>query len=204
MIIRNKIVDKTSNEKPRSKTMSLDEQIESIKSNLYKKIDVCFMKYGLRGLKKIDESIADGLVDFVAEEEGTSPRRDIPKQMANRTVGRKNRVAEQSNPMLNNPILAMASEVDLTGQATHKAPQMSEMSIPNEQVMMEENNPALYIPTEADLIPVDEQEIEDPGINDMVEVDPDDVNMGMPQDNAPVDMDDFGGFDLGSIGAALQ
>ena len=49
---------------------SLTEQIDSIKNTLYRKIDVCFMKYGLRGLKKIDESIADGLKYFIAEEEG--------------------------------------------------------------------------------------------------------------------------------------
>jgi hypothetical protein len=54
----------------KNKTKSLTEQIDSIKNTLYRKIDVCFMKYGLRGLKKIDESIADGLKYFIAEEEG--------------------------------------------------------------------------------------------------------------------------------------
>lgn len=66
---------------------SLTEQIDSIKNTLYRKIDVCFMKYGLRGLKKIDESIADGLKYFIAEEEGINlntsdsrPSRQLSRQ----------------------------------------------------------------------------------------------------------------------------
>ena len=50
--------------------LPLNEQIDSIKNTLYRKIDICFLKYGLRGLKKIDESIAEGLKAFIAEEEG--------------------------------------------------------------------------------------------------------------------------------------
>lgn len=44
---------------------SLSEQVEAIKETLYKKIDVCFMKYGLNGLKLIDEAIADTMTDYI-------------------------------------------------------------------------------------------------------------------------------------------
>lgn len=45
---------------------SLTEQVNAIKETLYKKIDVCFMKYGLNGLKKIDEAIAESLSEYIS------------------------------------------------------------------------------------------------------------------------------------------
>lgn len=67
------VVIERDNTSHKNKSRTLTEQVDEIKNTLYRKIDVCFMKYGLRGLKKIDESIADGLKCFIAEEEGIAP-----------------------------------------------------------------------------------------------------------------------------------
>lgn len=44
---------------------SLDEQVETLKETLHKKIDACFIRYGLTGLEKIDEAIANTLKEFI-------------------------------------------------------------------------------------------------------------------------------------------
>lgn len=44
---------------------SLDEQVEVLKETLHKKIDACFIRYGLTGLEKIDEAIANTLREFI-------------------------------------------------------------------------------------------------------------------------------------------
>lgn len=70
----NVVIDrKPHRSNPALTEQSLTEQIDKIKNTLYRKIDICFMKYGLRGLKKIDESVAEGLKYFIAEEEGVDP-----------------------------------------------------------------------------------------------------------------------------------
>lgn len=49
-------------------TDDLNDKVEFLKERLYKKIDACFIQFGLRGLTKIDESIADGLTEFIQNE----------------------------------------------------------------------------------------------------------------------------------------
>ena len=48
-----------------TKATSLNEQVELYKQTLYKKIDTCFIKYGLSGLKIIDERIASGMSRYI-------------------------------------------------------------------------------------------------------------------------------------------
>lgn len=194
-----------------SKSMTLDEQVNSIKETLYKKIDVCFMRYGLRGLKKIDEAIADGLADFIAEEEGETPRKQTTRQQvrnqSRRSAGRTQTVVESSK--IDNPILALAAGLDGTDIEQSTKPGKT---IPNpsraqaaEQPVYE-NTSAMEIPDEfqeevvQNEMVVEQQEIVDPRINDMVEYDP---NIGIPSDNGPISMD-FGDFDISTIGEAVN
>lgn len=41
------------------------DEVDFYKKRLYKKIDSCFIRYGLAGLKKIDEGIADSLARYI-------------------------------------------------------------------------------------------------------------------------------------------
>jgi hypothetical protein len=41
------------------------DEVDFYKQRLYKKIDSCFIRYGLAGLKKIDEGIADSLARYI-------------------------------------------------------------------------------------------------------------------------------------------
>lgn len=104
-------------------TMSLTEQIDSIKNTLYRKIDVCFMKYGLRGLRKIDESIADGLKYFIAEEEGINSS----------TLGSRPSRQPVRNEDFNDDPMMLAGEMDdsyetqpIDNGMSHNASQVSE------------------------------------------------------------------------------
>lgn len=93
----------------KNKTKSLTEQVDAIKNTLYRKIDVCFMKYGLRGLKKIDESIADGLKYFIAEEEGINPNA-LGSSSTSQSVRNEN--YNVRNDDFNDDPMALAGELD--------------------------------------------------------------------------------------------
>lgn len=52
------------------------EEINFYKERLYKKIDGCFVRYGLEGLRRIEEGIANSIADYIADLKGTPrPRR---------------------------------------------------------------------------------------------------------------------------------
>ena len=48
----------------------LFEEIDFYKQRLYKKIDSCLVRYGLEGLRRIDEGIANSLADYIAQLKG--------------------------------------------------------------------------------------------------------------------------------------
>ena len=48
---------------PREK--SLEDEVDFYKQRLYKKIDSCFVRYGLEGLKRIDEGIAKSIERYI-------------------------------------------------------------------------------------------------------------------------------------------
>lgn len=48
------------------------DEVDFYKQRLYKKIDSCFIRYGLAGLKKIDEGIADSLSRYISSLKGES------------------------------------------------------------------------------------------------------------------------------------
>lgn len=45
-------------------------EVDFYKERLYKKIDSCFVRYGLEGLRRIDEGIASSLADYIADLRG--------------------------------------------------------------------------------------------------------------------------------------
>lgn len=57
------------------------DEVDFYKQRLYKKIDSCFIRYGLAGLKKIDEGIADSLARYIDSLKGGTNYED---RMANR------------------------------------------------------------------------------------------------------------------------
>lgn len=57
------------------------DEVDFYKQRLYKKIDSCFIRYGLAGLKKIDEGIADSLARYIDSLKGGTNYGD---RMANR------------------------------------------------------------------------------------------------------------------------
>lgn len=44
---------------------SLEDEVDFYKQRLYKKIDSCFVRYGLEGLKRIDEGIAKSIARYI-------------------------------------------------------------------------------------------------------------------------------------------
>ena len=54
------------------------DEVEFYKQRLYKKIDSCFIRYGLAGLKKIDEGIAESLSRYISSLKGESYYEDRP------------------------------------------------------------------------------------------------------------------------------
>ena len=55
------------------------KEIDFYKQRLYKKIDSCFVRFGLEGLRKIDEGIAHSLADYIADLKGVPrQRREAP------------------------------------------------------------------------------------------------------------------------------
>lgn len=56
------------------------DEVDFYKQRLYKKIDSCFIRYGLAGLKKIDEGIADSLARYIDSLKGGTNYED---RMAN-------------------------------------------------------------------------------------------------------------------------
>ena len=54
------------------------DEVDFYKQRLYKKIDSCFIRYGLAGLKKIDEGIADSLARYISSLKGESYYDDRP------------------------------------------------------------------------------------------------------------------------------
>ena len=56
------------------------DEVDFYKQRLYKKIDSCFIRYGLAGLKKIDEGIADSLARYINSLKGGTNYED---RMAN-------------------------------------------------------------------------------------------------------------------------
>jgi hypothetical protein len=57
------------------------DEVDFYKQRLYKKIDSCFIRYGLAGLKKIDEGIADSLARYIDSLKGGTNYED---RIANR------------------------------------------------------------------------------------------------------------------------
>lgn len=57
------------------------DEVDFYKQRLYKKIDSCFIRYGLAGLKKIDEGIADSLARYIDSLKGGTNYED---RLANR------------------------------------------------------------------------------------------------------------------------
>ena len=47
------------------KERSLQDEVDFYKQRLYKKIDSCFVRYGLEGLKRIDEGIAKSIARYI-------------------------------------------------------------------------------------------------------------------------------------------
>lgn len=97
--------------------MELNEKIEFLKDRLYDKIDKCFLQYGLEGLMKIDEAIANGLEDYINEKKGIAPKKVAKpvQRMIQRpqVVEQAEEVEEEVNEQYVNPILAMASNIDM-------------------------------------------------------------------------------------------
>lgn len=90
--------------------MDINERVEAIKEKLRKKIDVCFVKYGLRGLDKIDEAIAAGMRQFIEEEKG------IAHAEPQRRPQRTERITERqaiNNDFFNDPAVMMAADIDV-------------------------------------------------------------------------------------------
>lgn len=57
-------VDEGEDEVPSEDRKILNE-VDFYKSRLYKKIDSCFLRYGLEGLKRIDEGIANSIAKYI-------------------------------------------------------------------------------------------------------------------------------------------
>jgi len=54
------------------------DEVDFYKQRLYKKIDSCFIRYGLAGLKKIDEGIAESLSRYISSLKGERYYEDRP------------------------------------------------------------------------------------------------------------------------------
>ena len=66
-------VDEVEDEVPSEDRKILNE-VDFYKSRLYKKIDSCFLRYGLEGLKRIDEGIANSIAKYIDSlKRGTDP-----------------------------------------------------------------------------------------------------------------------------------
>lgn len=96
-------------------TDDLNDKVEFLKERLYKKIDACFIQFGLRGLTKIDESIADGLTEFIHSER--EPNRVIRPRQTKRPIEIEEEDDTEDNTEVNfydaDSIISMASQIDI-------------------------------------------------------------------------------------------
>lgn len=70
---------KSSRERFDDEDSKVLDEVEFYKERLYKKIDSCFIRYGLAGLKKIDEGIADSLARYIDSLKGGRYYEDRPQ-----------------------------------------------------------------------------------------------------------------------------
>lgn len=98
---------------------SLQDEVDFYKQRLYKKIDSCFVRYGLEGLKRIDEGIAKSIARYIDGLKGGSnfedreyvrglERREVvkeaeePTRPVSRPVQAQKPVVKKTEPKLNN------------------------------------------------------------------------------------------------------
>jgi hypothetical protein len=98
---------------------SLQDEVDFYKQRLYKKIDSCFVRYGLEGLKRIDEGIAKSIARYIDGLKGGSnfedreyvrgqARREVvkeaeePTRQVSRPVQAQKPVVKKDEPKLNN------------------------------------------------------------------------------------------------------
>lgn len=98
---------------------SLQDEVDFYKQRLYKKIDSCFVRYGLEGLKRIDEGIAKSIARYIDGLKGGSnfeyreyvrgqARREVvkeseePTRSVSRPVQVQKPVVKKDEPKLNN------------------------------------------------------------------------------------------------------
>ena len=98
---------------------SLQDEVDFYKQRLYKKIDSCFVRYGLEGLKRIDEGIAKSIARYIDGLKGGSnfedheyvrgqARREVvkeaeePTRTVSRPVQAQKPVIKKTEPKLNN------------------------------------------------------------------------------------------------------
>lgn len=101
------------------KERSLQDEVDFYKQRLYKKIDSCFVRYGLEGLKRIDEGIAKSIARYIDGLKGGSnfedreyvrgrERREVvketeePTRTVSRPVQAQKPVVKKTEPKLNN------------------------------------------------------------------------------------------------------
>lgn len=179
-------------------TDDLNDKVEFLKERLYKKIDACFIQFGLRGLTKIDESIADGLTEFIQNER--EPKRNDRSMRLKRPIETRRERApkieyieddrieddikndfeddfeddfeEDIEEEIYDPtdIIAMASRIDIGDTEDTEAPTVKKVK------------------SVADVTPVTKKK----------------KPVDIKKESSVVVTDDFGGMDLDSIGDAIE
>lgn len=156
-------------------TDDLNDKVEFLKERLYKKIDACFIQFGLRGLTKIDESIADGLTEFIhSEREPNRVNRVIRPKQTKRPIVIEEEDDTEDNTEVNfydaDSIIGMASQIDI-GDAQDYA-----------------DTSVKKVKRIADVTPVTKKK----------------KPVDIKKESSVVVTDDFGGMDLDSIGDAIE
>ena len=122
---------------------ALDE-VEFYKERLYKKIDSCFIRYGLAGLKKIDEGIAEALSRYINGLKGESRE---PVREAHRPFRRPERVRYEEDVIEENEeeidVRQPARTVQEQVQRPFKKPTRIEGSNPNSPIARRPGEPKL-------------------------------------------------------------
>lgn len=116
---------------------ALDE-VEFYKERLYKKIDSCFIRYGLAGLKKIDEGIAKSLADYIDSLNGRSSRFEertrtvrMPVESYRRSRSYEDEELEDEVDVETRQSVRPRTVKESTGSPEFKKPQKIEGSDPN-------------------------------------------------------------------------
>lgn len=155
-------------------TDDLNDKVEFLKERLYKKIDACFIQFGLRGLTKIDESIADGLTEFIhSEREPNRVNRVIRPKQTKRPIDIEEEDDTEDNTEVNfydaDSIIGMASQIDIGDAQDYADTSVKKVKRIADVTPVTKKKKPVDIKKESSVVP-----------------------------------DDFGGMDLDSIGDAIE